>query len=480
MMISQTIKFVLTFLSAYSFAAVSSASSYTSDPLSSYEKVRVYRCDEENQRITAVIAEPLESLEDGLPIRLCFESSPQASFNDVSILKVDEFVFTKKRTPGDLAAAGPTRQIPAIIRQKTVDHGVVVSKDVSTLTCEPGADICVFETTLTGYFFLTEGTIRGKGKVLMQRGNEGGRRQLQHIDTFEDVILDLDFVGEYEKMPPKQGIMIGIIVTVAILMCCCCAIFACCGLRICCFNNRGKKRKDIDDDDDDYYYDDGYDIDDMEAAHIDDMEAAPVVMVDRISKNSKRSRKSKIDDFSTDEDEEISETHSLDEDEFWVENGSEDYDDVTNSLEEGNFERRESNYKKEKVSTKTKAAVKISKKIPRSITEKNIEREGNFDGEEDYAKRKVVRKSAPPKSPRKKKIVIKAGNLDKKEDNAKTKVVTKSATPKSSKKKKTSPKTENLDRNIDNAETKIVGKKKKSRPITEKKHRESSIGEEGR
>jgi len=479
-MISQTIKFVLTFLSAYSFAAVSSSSSYTSDPLSSYEKVRVYRCDEENQRITAVIAEPLESLEDGLPIRLCFESSPQASFNDVSILKVDEFVFTKKRTPGDLAAAGPTRQIPAIIRQKTVDHGVVVSKDVSTLTCEPGADICVFETTLTGYFFLTEGTIRGKGKVLMQRGNEGGRRQLQHIDTFEDVILDLDFVGEYEKMPPKQGIMIGIIVTVAILMCCCCAIFACCGLRICCFNNRGKKRKDIDDDDDDYYYDDGYDIDDMEAAHIDDMEAAPVVMVDRISKNSKRSRKSKIDDFSTDEDEEISETHSLDEDEFWVENGSEDYDDVTNSLEEGNFDRRESNYKKEKVSTKTKAAVKISKKKSRSIAEKTIEKEGNSDGEEDYAKTKVVRKSAPPKSPRKKKIVIKAGNLDKKEDNAKTKVVTQSATPKSSKKKKTSPKTENLDRNIDNAETKIVGKKKKSRPITERKHRESSIGEEGR
>jgi len=479
-MISQTIKFVLTFLSAYSFAAVSSASSYTSDPLSSYEKVRVYRCDEENQRITAVIAEPLESLEDGLPIRLCFESSPQASFNDVSILKVDEFVFTKKRTPGDLAAAGPTRQIPAIIRQKTVDHGVVVSKDVSTLSCEPGADICVFETTLTGYFFLTEGTIRGKGKVLMQRGNEGGGRQLQHIDTFEDVILDLDFVGEYEKMPPKQGIMIGIIVTVAILMCCCCAIFACCGLRICCFNNRGKKRKDINDDDDDYYYDDGYDIDDMEAAHIDDMEAAPVVMVDRISKNSKRSRKSKKDDFSTDDDEEISETHSLDEDEFWVENGSEDYDDATNSLEEGNFERRESNYKKEKVSTKTKAAVKISKKNSRSITEKTIEKEGNFDGEEDYAKTKVVRKSAPPKSPRKKKTVIKAGNLDKKEDNAKTKVVTKSAAPKSPKKKKTSTKTENSDKNEDNAETKIVRKKKKSRPITERKHRESSIGEEGR
>ena len=124
--------------------------------------------------------------------------------------------------------------------------------------------------------------------------------------------------------------------------------------------------------------------------------------------------------------------------------GTGDVSDEEEELEEGNFDRRESNYKKEKVSTKTKAAVKISKKKSRSITEKTIEKEGNFDGEEDYAKTKVVRKSASPKSSRKKKTVMKAGNLDKKEDNAKTKVVTKSDTPKSPKKKKTSTKTENL------------------------------------
>jgi hypothetical protein len=468
MMISPTMKFVLAFLSAYSFAAVSSASSYTSDPLSSYEKVRVHRCDEENQRIPSVIDEPLELLEDGLLIRLCFESTPQASFNDVSILKVDEFQFTKIRTPGDLAAAGPTRQIPAIIRQKTVDHGVVISDDISTLSCDPGSEICAFETTLTGYFFLTEGTIHGKGKVLMQRGTEGGRRQLQHIDTFEDVIIDFDFVGENGgKLPPKQRITIGIIVSVGTLLCfCCCAIFACCGLRICCFDNRGRKKKDIDDDD----YDDDYDVDDVEAVP---------VMMNWMSKPSKRSSKSKKDDVSMDEDEEISETHSLDEDEFWVESGSEDYE-MTNSLEEGNLDRKEDNYKKEKVSVKTKAAVKTSKKKSRSIIEKTIEEEENFDGEEDYAKTKVVRKSTPSKSPRKKKTITKAGKEDRKEDNAEGKVITKTASPKSPKKKKTTMKTGNLDRNEDNAETKVVRKKKKSRSITEKKHRESSIGEEGR
>jgi hypothetical protein len=465
MMISQTIKFVLTFLTAYSFAAVSSASSassFTSDPLLGYEKVRVHRCDEENQKIPTLIDVPLESLEDGLRIRLCFESSPQASFNDISILKVVDFTFTKTRTPGDLAAAGPTRQIPAIIRQKTVDNGVVVSDNISTLSCDPGSEICVFQTTLTGFFFLTEGTIHGKGNVLMQRGNKGGRRQLQHIDTFENIIIDFDFVGENgEKLPPKHGIMIGIIAAVVILSCCCCSILACFGLRICCFNNRGKKKKDIGYDDYDY----DYDVDDVEAP----------VMMNWMSKHSKRSKKSKKDEFSTYDDDEISETHSLDEDEFWVEHCNEDYED-----------RREDNYKKEKFSTKTKAAAKPSSS-PKSPKKKVKSR--------SITETKVVRKpSSSPKSPKKKvksrsiteKTIEKEVNLDRNEDNTETKVVRKpSSSPKSPKKKvksrsiteKTIEKEVNLDRNEDNTETKVVRKPSSSPKSPKKKVKSRSISE---
>lgn len=100
-------------------------------------------------------------------IRLCSEVTPQAKLNEIYILKVNDFVVTKRRTPGDISAAGTTRHIPSINLQTAVDHGVPVSNDLTMLLCDPGSEICVFETTLTGYLFIFEGTIHGKGSVLI-------------------------------------------------------------------------------------------------------------------------------------------------------------------------------------------------------------------------------------------------------------------------------------------------------------------------
>jgi len=321
-MISRSIIIMLTLISAHCFVAVSSSSLYLSS------KVTLYRCDEKNQKLTASIDGPKESLaEHGLRIRLCFELTPQARLNDIYILKVNDFVFTKTRTPGDIEAAGTTRHIPSIIRQKAVDHGVAVSNDLTMVLCNPGSEICVFETTLTGYLFLSEGTIHGKGSVLMQSGRTQRRRyqrlrsrQLQHIDTFEDVFIDIDFVGEKrEKLSLKQGSTIGVIVIIMIIFCCCCTICCCLGI----FLDKLKERKDNDDSDND---------DD-----IDDVQTIPA-MITWASKHSRRSNPSKKGDIGTDDDD-VSETHSLDEDEFWVED--DDGDEESTKADNNNQDEAE-------------------------------------------------------------------------------------------------------------------------------------------
>ena len=278
----------------------------------SYQKVTAYRCDEDNREITAVIDNSTETLEEfGLPVRICFQATPQATFNDLFLLKVDDFVFTKDRTDWDLSAAGPTRQIPMIIRQKAVDHGTATSTDLTELLCDPGSEICALKTTLTGYFFLTSGTIRGKGSVLMQRGKGGRQRQLeqsdlerdidlererelQHIDTFEDVYIELTFIGDGRvQMSPKRRIIVVVVSIIAFLSCCCCGIIYC--MSICVGD---------DDDDDDKKYDSDDD---------DDVEAVPVVIewasTSRYSAAAATTTTQKKNgDDTTDDEEDLSET----------------------------------------------------------------------------------------------------------------------------------------------------------------------------
>lgn len=254
----------------------------------SNEKVSVYRCDSSNQRIASTISNKTEILEDaGLDIRICFQASQEATSNSLYILKIDDFTFTKDRTNGDLAAAGPTRQIPVIMRQNAVDHGIAMSTDLTKIFCDPGSVICAIETRLTGYFFLTSGAIRGNGSVMMQRGKDE-RRELQQMDAFEDVFIELEFTGGGRNpIPPKKrtAIIVGII-TLLLLTCCCCGIFCCFLAGVCCFAGRDK-REDTDDD---------------------NIEEVSVKI--EWSPNAKNSKKNG-------EGEDLSETESLEDDKYW-------------------------------------------------------------------------------------------------------------------------------------------------------------------
>jgi len=279
------------------------------------DKISVYRCDLDNQKITSTINNATEVLENaGLDVRICFQATRLATSNDLYLLKIDDFVFTKDRINGDLAAAGPTRQIPVIMRQKAVDHGIAMTTDLTEIFCNPGSEICALETRLTGYFFLTSGTIQGKGSVLMQRG-KNERRELQQMDAFEDVSIELDFTGGGRNpIPPKKRIII-IVSTIILLfsMCCGCGIIFCCIAGICCFAGRDK-REDSDDDN----------IEEVSVK----IEWAPTV------KSSKKDA----------EDGDLSETESLEDDQYWDDdidlsedenesNGNKSYDDSVENID---------------------------------------------------------------------------------------------------------------------------------------------------
>eukprot|EP00531_Pseudo-nitzschia_arenysensis_P004085 CAMPEP_0116126302 /NCGR_PEP_ID=MMETSP0329-20121206/6264_1 /TAXON_ID=697910 /ORGANISM="Pseudo-nitzschia arenysensis, Strain B593" /LENGTH=488 /DNA_ID=CAMNT_0003620385 /DNA_START=50 /DNA_END=1516 /DNA_ORIENTATION=- len=297
-----TIAVLWAFCFATAFASDLSISLRGSRDLES-DYIDVYRCDAYNRRISDTITNKTEELEaGGFEVRICFEATRQATSNNLYILKIDDFSFTKERTNGDLAAAGPNRNLPPILRQKTVDHGIVESNDISRLYCSPGEDICAIETRLTGYFFLTSGTIMGKGSVLLQLGNEA-RRGLQDIRNFEDIYIEIKFTGGGRTpLPPKQKriIIIGSVIGALLLLLCCCGIVFCCLAGICCFAGRATRDE----------YEEEDDIEEVSVR----MEYAPG------TKPFKKDRN----------EEDMSETESLEDDQYWDDDLaiSDDEDDV--------------------------------------------------------------------------------------------------------------------------------------------------------
>jgi len=279
-----------------------------------YKQVSVFRCDSENRTIASTITNETEYVEeDGLDIRVCFKVTPRASSDDLFILKIDDFSFTKGRVNGDLAAGGPTLQIPVIMRQNAVDHGVAMSEEVTKIYCAPGASICAIETRLTGYFFLTNGVIKGRGSVAMQRGRDEGDegdegRRVQELDGFEDVSINLEFTGAGNGDGPETStiiVIIGIIIALLVLLCVC--GFACCLFGVCCFAYRNKKETE-----------------ESEEENIEEV-SVRIEFDPAISKKSKK------------RGEDESETESLEDDQYWDdEAGMADDDSLDGTLSEGN------------------------------------------------------------------------------------------------------------------------------------------------
>lgn len=307
------------------------------------EWISAYRCDSENRTITSIISNKTEELEEfGLDIRICFRVSNLALANNLYILKIDDFAFTKDRTNGDLAAAGPTRQIPAIMRQSAVDHGVEISTDLTEIYCNPGAEICAIETRLTGYFFLTSGIIHGKGSIMMQRG-KNERRELQQMEDFEDVYIDLDFTGGGRNpMPKKKRIIIIVSVIALILLLLCCVGIFCCVMGICCFAGAMKGENE-----------------DTEEENFE--EVSVKIEWDPSAKSSKKS-----------DEEDMSETESLEDDKYWdddvdlSDDENESYDNSVNKADRSKvvpvpLEQKESSAKESKRKSKSEKKRKSSK-----------------------------------------------------------------------------------------------------------------------
>ena len=235
-------------LSAFSFTTVASSELSLalrgSRGLTVNENIDIFLCDANNDRISSKITNKTEELEgQGYDVRVCFEATRLATTSNLFILKVDDFTFTKDRTNGDLAAAGPTSQLPAILRQTPVDHGVALSDDFTEIFCEPGARVCALETRLTGFFFLTSGIIRGKGSLLMQRGTNS-RRELQSIANFQDVYIEIQYTGGGNGTPLPPGrkrviIIVSVIAGILVTLMGCGVVF-CCFAGICCFGGRDK------------------------------------------------------------------------------------------------------------------------------------------------------------------------------------------------------------------------------------------------
>lgn len=329
------------------------------------ERVSVYRCDSDNQRLASTISNKTEELEDGgFDIRICFQASSHSISNNSYILKIDDFTFTKDRTNGDLAAAGPTRDIPYIIRQEAVDHGTAISTDFTEVYCDPGSEICALETRLTGFFFLTSGTIEGKGKVMMQRGSDE-RRELQQMDQFEDVFMEIDFTGGGRAtIPPKKRMMIIVSVILGLLFLCFCgSVLFCCFAGICCFAARDKRVEDTDDDD----------IEEVSVK----IEWAP---------GMKRSKKGE-------EEEDMSETESLEDDQYWD-------DDI--ALSEDGI-GSDDNYSVEDLDSEMTGAAAVPVPVPFQETEEESPRRSKKYKSFEYDMEEVVPVQDAEKHPRKSK-----------------------------------------------------------------------------
>lgn len=285
-----------------------------------FEKVTTFRCDENNQQISPIMDNSTGIFEaEGRDIRICFKTTPRASSDGVYLLKIDDFTFTKERSIGDLAAAGPTRTIPEIIRQMAIDHGTPISWDLTDIFCNPGDSICAFETTLTGYFFLTGGTIHGKGRVMTQRGRE--RRELQDIDTFENVFLDLEFLADgkvYEPVDTVNTVLITLFAILLLLLICCCCCLGFFFKSFCCLwcpcvdsDEEETRTKEVEvgtrknDSDDDY--------DDVESVPVSlgwNEDSKPSSDIKKLKEKSSRTTASGVAD-------DVSETESLEDDQYW-------------------------------------------------------------------------------------------------------------------------------------------------------------------
>ncbi len=157
---------------------------------------RAYLCNSHNQDVTPTHSADDTPLQMGAMLRVCIEvihddNIVATTYDDeeLFILKVIDFYFLRDLTPSSLVDVpgqldsnvmiSPNREggnNVTRVRQQVLENGVVTNSGTTSLICEPGSRLCIFQLmSLTDVFFVTAGSVQGMGSVALQYG--GGRER---------------------------------------------------------------------------------------------------------------------------------------------------------------------------------------------------------------------------------------------------------------------------------------------------------------
>jgi hypothetical protein len=113
-----------------------------------------YRCDETLNEISLD-----EALTQRSKVRICVERTTRAKLKEIYISKVGNFHFRKDEE----------------VQQVIIEDGQEMDEN-TRLYCEPGSNLCYFETIPNDDFFNLDGIVNASGNIFMQFGID--RRQL--------------------------------------------------------------------------------------------------------------------------------------------------------------------------------------------------------------------------------------------------------------------------------------------------------------
>ncbi len=129
-------------------------------------QVEGYQCDYTNQPLSQL--DLALSRNQGSIIRVCVRPDTEARDSGIFMRSIDSFVF-QRNYGGSIGT----------VSQMAVENGSPASNLLTELYCDPGDDICVFETILMATFFRLPGSVSGIGLASMQFGDGDIFRRLQ-------------------------------------------------------------------------------------------------------------------------------------------------------------------------------------------------------------------------------------------------------------------------------------------------------------
>jgi hypothetical protein len=113
--------------------------------------VEGFLCDESN-----LILSTERPMRQGENVKVCVKPTNEALADGIMMRQIDSFTFYREKEDGEK------------ITQTAVTNGVSANKELTSLTCERGSNLCHFETLLKSDFYYKPGMIMGYGEAWLQ------------------------------------------------------------------------------------------------------------------------------------------------------------------------------------------------------------------------------------------------------------------------------------------------------------------------